>query len=501
MLLLLSQARPIGMLAVGVAALIYVYLTRPAISGWFWALAVAGVAATAAGAVVTGEFWMVNNLASLYIIGGVLLLWFSIPITQLPLRHSLFQWTMGCFTVGLLIHDVLGIAQWVLTSTDDRFRGLYGSHGLGVHGLMLLNSIATLYYLVLSSRQPTKRHVALLILFATSTVLAGFGTGIMCLTATLFVGLLLIRNWRLTAHTAALALYCLSVQVAFDSFNTGYYGANLERMGRVEKWNKDEVPIDTDIKATGSSGFQLGSPPTVREVRLRLKAAERLSAFPMQRLYEMELPRKYVALHTYAMLVLREPHFLLGTGPGTYSSRVSFMLNGDYNENPVVTQLGPQLPTLASRYVYPLWWKQGILKRPYADGTRNQPFSQVMALVAEYGLVFALMLLGAIWCWGRRYFQDLQLAGRGRASVPFEFSVLLLVFTACLLAVDNMMEHAEFLVILMLVKTLHTDGVAARTVTETAEEQTDADDDSTPKVNIAAEKGVHRMPERVLEAA
>ena len=87
------------------------------------------------------------------------------------------------------------------------------------------------------------------------------------------------------------------------------------------------------------------------------------------------IPRKLIVYKNYYELYVKEPVlFIFGSGPGTFNSRASFLLNGDYSSNKLLRRLGNNEPKNAKSGAYPLWNSKITSAERHTDGTRNQPF-------------------------------------------------------------------------------------------------------------------------------
>jgi hypothetical protein len=110
--------------------------------------------------------------------------------------------------------------------------------------------------------------------------------------------------------------------------------------------------------------------------------------------YADKIPRKLIVYKNYFNLYASDPIlFLIGSGPGTFNSRTSFLLNGEYSKIKWVEKItaGSSRPHYASLGAYPLWNPKNMTSN-LTNGTRNQPFSSIVSILAEYGFVFFLLL-------------------------------------------------------------------------------------------------------------
>ena len=149
--------------------------------------------------------------------------------------------------------------------------------------------------------------------------------------------------------------------------------------------------------------------------------------------------------HTKRLLEL--DIFIFGTGPGSYNSRTSFLLNGEYSKLISSSKNKGNRPVYAEIDIYPLWNRN--ITYQYNDGTRNQPFSSALALVVEYGfLQFLLISL---------LFYKLIVRLKNNSENPFFFKFLI-IFLIINLFTENYIEYPEFfLLVILMIKIIETD--------------------------------------------
>lgn len=103
-----------------------------------------------------------------------------------------------------------------------------------------------------------------------------------------------------------------------------------------------------------------------------------------QTLLDPATPRKLIAWLSYFSLIHEDPiKIITGVGPGTFNSRAAFILNGDYSS---LKFIPTSYSIIHFQTIMPLWSSE-ILSKAYQDGSMNQPFSSVLAILAEYGLL------------------------------------------------------------------------------------------------------------------
>jgi hypothetical protein len=155
-------------------------------------------------------------------------------------------------------------------------------------------------------------------------------------------------------------------------------------------------------------------------------------------------------------------NFLHTPSGGGYQNSISFMksllyLNYDFSDTCVITYQNSGIHQIClendikfisechKRYIYPLW-STAVLSRDYSDGTMNQPFSSVLSILAEYGVIsLSLIFTSAIKL---RYLikNNFILALRQLRCIDFA-----LTYLGILMIFDNIMEHQGIIIISLLV--------------------------------------------------
>jgi len=369
--------------------------------------------------VLNDQPFLFNTVLSLYIIYPILFLYLS--------RHHVWQKHIAIQTLHkrfikylsiiMVYNNLIGFAQFILLDHDDAFTGLYGTHSIGAHGLGIINGIIFINYFVRFRHNPRWSILILMIFFLCSFVMSFFGLALILL----FVSLALyyffyqfkIMN---VIKFGTLGLFILGI-LFFASSRTFSYNYNIMN-------NTVAMLIEGDFSD------------------------------------ESEMPRKLTVFYNYSKVFMDDIKlFLFGTGPGTFNSRTSFLLNGDYSNNLLVKLMGASQPEYALDNAYALW-NRNILSIQFNDGTRNQPFSSVLALLAEYGFIFSLVLLLIV-------FHKIKglLSGLHNASIHAtdpseqrgylvnrEFLIVAGIFTILLLLSNNLIENTEILVFIIIMK-------------------------------------------------
>ncbi|MBN4072154.1 hypothetical protein JYT14_00330 [Flavobacteriales bacterium AH-315-E23] len=317
----------------------------------------------------------------------------------------------------MVFNNLIGGVQYLMLRNDDAFTGLYGTHGIGAHGLGIINAIIFINYFMRFKNNPRWGVLFLMLFFLCSFVMSFFGLALVLLLAS-FVLYFIFYEFSIvnTVKLATLALIILGILFVASSRTLTYNYNILDNTAAMLK--------DRDFSTQG------------------------------------EMPRKITVFYNYSEVFLNDIKlFLFGTGPGTFNSRTSFLLNGDYSDNLLVKLLGPNEPEYAVEHAYSLW-NQHILSIQFNDGTRNQPFSSVLAILAEYGFLFSVVLFILGFRKFRMVLKGLKNAAQ-RTTHPIErrgflvnreFLIVSGIFVILLLASNNLIENTEILVFIIIMK-------------------------------------------------
>ncbi|MGE5106260.1 MAG: hypothetical protein ACM3H8_01855 [Sphingobacteriales bacterium] len=102
-------------------------------------------------------------------------------------------------------------------------------------------------------------------------------------------------------------------------------------------------------------------------------------------------PRKFTSFkQTYSYATSNVINFMIGAGPGNFSSRAAFVFGGEYVSWLPITMV---YRSEAFEHNHFQLWNKEILSHPYQDGTANQPFSIYNQLLGEYGIVGLLVFI------------------------------------------------------------------------------------------------------------
>ena len=153
----------------------------------------------------------------------------------------------------------------------------------------------------------------------------------------------------------------------------------------------------------------------------------------------VKTPRKIMVFEGGLGVITNPTFFLFGISPGTYNSRVSFLLNGEYTRNKLFKNIRNR-PFYADRDVYPLWNKNITFQ--YNDGTRNEPFSSLLALIVEYGVLQTLLICLLLWHSYKRL--------KAQNDNYKFFIQFLFVFFFLNILTENYFEYPEFILLIIL---------------------------------------------------
>ncbi len=372
----------------------------------------------------TGEdmLWA-NFILSMYIVLTTILFFLCSPIPEFinSSNYELLFVFIRFASYFMIFNNCLGLVQYIIFPVypvtnlpDDAFIGLYGTHGVGSHGMSIINGLLFLYYFSKFKHDKRKYSLYMFLFFLFSFVMALYGMGLMIMIVTCLSYYLIVkRSLKLILGV----LFFIGVIYLF------MFIINPVTL----KYNINNVKSFVD-------GFEkLDKKPDTVATRI---------------------PRKLFVYYYYKKHYMTDSkRFLIGTGPGTFNSRVSFLLNGDYSPgNPFEKIFGVHNPKYAAKYIYPLWDKK-ILSKLYFDGTRNQPFSSIISLLAEYGFVFCLILSFVVFKKIKYIIKRLKESAQNKSAVILKDFILLgSLFMLLNLFADNLLEFTEVLFFILLVK-------------------------------------------------
>jgi len=365
--------------------------------------------------IVTSFFhgiYILNNLISIALVMSPLLILFgragmkphSLSERFILISSSVLLFVDFTAVLDLLIHvfDVGFIAS------DDTFQGIYGNSGLSMHTLSLVNYLyALLFYFRKSYLQASA--------FLISGLLCFFGAGLMTFLLTILIFILLLRNGIKFYFSVLVSI--ASIVLILKVINPSSYNYFL--------YNVTEFVINLNS--------------TNYEDELNLAKSGKASIAPRKLTFHLGVLKR---------LQENPEIILIGTGPGTYNSRTSFLLNGDYSKIEYLKETIRIRPPMADEDVYPLWDTSILFQ--YNDGTRNEPFSSIVSVMMEYGvpIAFIIFLLSI---------KKVTTLARNNHVNGMFIKLSFIFFLLCLLG-DNYIEYPEVtLIYFVLLKTFEID--------------------------------------------
>lgn len=324
-----------------------------------------------------------NVLVSAVIFVPMLYILFARPIVRKSFIVTHFDYIKKVFISILVVINILGFQHWFKYGMDA-MEFAYSKHYEGVHGLAMINIFVVLYLGVrLWKGERDKKTVALFVFFAAAIFCCQYGLGMICLFVSLMAFMLLMRKLKLflsALAVAAVGIWLLSL----DAFN-------YER----ENIMKAEAGEDA---------------------------------------------RKVIMFQDFYHCVTTDLNFcLVGTGAGGYNSRSALLLSHDYN-NPLKSLLGSSSPPHFKKYIESLWNSNIVDFEKHTDGTRNKPYSSMVAIWAEQGIFFFIVFLLLL----RKNYRYLNLYRDGNGL--YEYVLLLDVFMTVSLISHLWLECSEFIV-------------------------------------------------------
>jgi hypothetical protein len=339
------------------------------------------------------------NLVSFYYLIPFLLLLFAVP-PKIATERNYLRIFMDSITVVAVINNLIGIVQYIITPNDDSFSGIYGRFTVSQNGLSIVNAILFFYHITAYQHNRRTYSMVLAGFFIVSSVMGFYGAGLLVLIGALvltYFKVKLSNIIQLILFTAATVL-AVYVVMKLISPSTLEYNLNI---------------IDRFMNATGSN-----------------------------------VPRKLVIFQNY--FEAYSTHFvdmLFGSGPGTFNSRSAFMVGSPGYFDIDIIKSNHQ-PYFFREYAYTLWNPSNT--GPF-DGFMNQPFTSLLAILGEYGLIFTILLFYAV----TRRFSFFVKEGNRRAqdegvSLEFRMYKFCSIFTLLLAIIDNYIEYPEIMALLLI---------------------------------------------------
>ena len=343
-------------------------------------------------------FYLRYNFLSLFFFLPFLLLLFAAP--PAPTRFNYLRLLMNAVSVVVILNDLIGFAQYIYRPSDDSFSGLYGTFTVSQNGLSIINSILFFYHANDFRYSKKSLPFFLAIFFLLSMVMGFYGAGLVVfIAATVFTYI----KWRVSSIIKFVVIFSFGLMAII-----------------LLMWLISPATLEYNVNI----------------IRLFIDAEGRA------------IPRKLIIFKNYLTGYPSNPlDFFFGSGPGTFNSRSAFMVGStDYFNIEFIKS--DKLPFYFEKYAYPLWNASNT--GPY-DGFMNQPFSSLLSLLGEYGLlVTASILFVAIRNYNfftRRSMKQAKEENLQIELLVFRFTSFLLVF---LFIIDNYMEYPEIIALILL---------------------------------------------------
>ncbi|HUQ65006.1 MAG TPA: hypothetical protein VM101_02555 [Flavitalea sp.] len=349
-------------------------------------------------------FFIKYNLVSFYYFIPFILLLFARPLEVI--RNNYLNILMSALTVIIIINDIAGIIQYIRKPNDDSFIGFYGIFTVSQNGLSIVNSILFFYYLTSFQVYRKITHFLLLMFFLICTVLGFYGAGLMVFLAAIFLTYLKISKKNIL-NLIVISLLTLGIIILLMKLISPYtYEYNLAIVNR----------------------FLHPTPQTI--------------------------PRKLIIFQNYAEgYTSNFLDLLFGSGPGTFNSRTAFMVGSPTYFNVDIIKSEAK-PYYFNNYAYTLWNPGNT--GPY-DGFMNQPFTSILALLGEYGLIVTVLIITVVvsnFMRLKRFYSE-KVINRSLLipSDMYKFCSYNLLF---LIIIDNYIEYPEIIgLILIIIKLSH----------------------------------------------
>lgn len=339
---------------------------------------------------------LLNYAVSLTFLSPILLIVFFGKSIASQIDPSKLDKITKLFFNILLINGAIGVVQYIIYQNDDAAIGFYGRSGLQNHGLAILYTFAAVYFYC-QKRKPL--NILKILLSVIYFINCSYGVGMVSVIISAVIALVLISKSKLKFTVTVFGLTLLLI--------CGLYLINKSAF----MYNINTLTIFGDSIASIISGDNTQS---------------------------SLIPRKLVAWLNYFHMISENLSILItGVGGGNYNSRAAFMLNGDYTS---VSFIPVSISQWHQMYIMPLWSKE-ILSEAYQDGSMNQPFSNFLSILAEYGIFgFTLFILGLMKI--RTFLIKRIPKSHTKEINAFNFIFIFMLAEGML---DNMFEYAEII--------------------------------------------------------
>ena len=376
--------------------------------------------------------WMEGLFLSNFLLSEFIILpLFIFLITTVKPRKSFeneqfFNYFIKVATITLVVVNISAFIYAIffghLTAHtyEDTFTGLYGTGGFGSHSLSIVNLGFSVFFLY-------KKQYLKFIFFVLCGVLGYYGLGMMVFIAAvlLMYATKFLQNWKTIGILIIAGFAMLWVINQFNPRNLDYIKLNLERsMLVLEDYDYDE---------------ELGKAKQYKVT---------------------QIPRFLVFLDGAQRRFFSDTKVaLLGTSPGGYNSRTAFYLNGDFAQSKFLLDHFHNRTRYHEEDIYPLLNRE-LIKRPYNDGTRNQTFSSIVAVIMEYGAILGLLF------WLLFYKKIRSIAKVQLAKPKREYIRFLSIYLMLIMFVQNYIEYPEIVFpFILLIKLAEVDTVNTAPVT------------------------------------
>lgn len=347
---------------------------------------------------------IVNNILSLYLIAPPIIIFLSKSNIE---RHDYLPSFINYSSFILILNNIIGFIQLIIhPTTDDAFIGFYGSHGIGLHSLSIVNYIVGAFYFFKYRFEGRRKYLLMSLFFFSSAILSFYGLGLI-----LFLFTILIFNFSLKRFYRFIIVTPIIIVIfglCLYVFKPDTYAYNVENLRR----------------------FSL-------IFKTHLSSVEKNS-----------IPRKLLVFRNYLEGFSNNANMILfGSGPGTFNSRSYFLLNSDYSDSKLIKGiLGQREPKVAEKYVHPLWNTENTVR--HMDGTRNQPFSSLLSVLAEYGVLFFVLLAIVIF---NKYNRIVNSLKDSPCNYYVPYLKFLSIFILLNLLTDNLFEYPEIMLVCILI--------------------------------------------------
>lgn len=343
------------------------------------------------------------NFVSLYFFVPFLLLLFAKP-GETERDQQFLKLLMYSLTFVAVINNLFGIAQYIRHPYDDSFQGVYGTFTVTQNGLAVINAVLFFYHLNLYQHRSKRIHLWLAIFFIVCSVMGFYGAGMMAFLGAVILTFLKVRLKNIVQLFLLLIIITAVLYFVMKLVSplTLDYNINILKMFL------DPSAGHTPRKLIIFKNYYTGYTPNLTDL-------------------------------------------LFGSGPGTFNSRSAFMVGSPTYFNLGFIKSDTQ-PFYFGNYAYPLWNPSNT--GPY-DGFMNQPFSSLLAILGEYGLILTLgILYVAVSAFRKLVKTGNRLAKPEGVSTEFKMFKFCSIFVLLLLVIDNYMEYPEIIALLLIISKL-----------------------------------------------